>query len=80
MYDKNSILPELNCALATSVPDHLMGTRAALFHMLIKRSDDNISVANTVVPSSTPAYPKPTEKRFDWRNVLPEDNFVFRSA
>jgi len=57
-----------------------MGTRAALFHMLIKRSDDNISMANTVVPRSTPAYPKPTEKRFDWRNMLPEDNFVFRSA
>ncbi len=80
MYDKNSILPVENCASATSVPDHLLGTRAALFHVLIGRSDDDISMANTIVPISVPACLKPTAKRFEWRNVLPEDDFVFRSA
>ena len=80
MYEKKSILSEMDCASTTHVPDHLMGTRAALFYILNKRSDNKNSMANTIVQSSIPACPKPPEKRFDWRNMLSEDNFVFRSA
>lgn len=80
MYEKNSILSEIECASTTHVPDHLMGTHAALFYILNKGSANNNSTANTIVPSSIPACPKLTEKRFDWRNMLSEDNFVFRSA
>lgn len=80
MYEKNQIPPAMDCAQATSVPDHLLGTRAAIFHILSERSDDDIATAKTIVSISTPACLKPTAKRFEWQNALPVDDFLFHSA
>ncbi len=80
MYDGNLMLVAEDSTPVTSLPDRLLGTRAALFHILSERSDDDITTAKETVPINTLAHLKPTAKKFEWYSMLYVDDFVFCSV
>ena len=80
MYDGNLMLVAEDSAPVTSLPDRVFGTRAALFHILRERSDDDITTAREIVPINTLAHLNPTAKNFSWYSMLYVDDFVFCSA
>ena len=79
MYDDQIVPLEGSDPLA-SVPDHLLGTRAALFHLLDGRSDDDITISKPILAIDALAKLKPiAEKSERYSIVLSVDDFVFCS-
>ena len=77
MYIEDLMLVAEDSAPVASLPDHVLGTRAALFHILRERSDDDITTAWEIVPFNTLAHLKPTAKKFEWCSMVYVDDFVF---
>ena len=79
MYDEQ-LLPLEGSVPLSSVPDHLVGTRAALFHILNGRSDDDITLTKPILAIDALANLKPTAEKFErYSIILSVDDFVFCS-
>ena len=78
MYDEDLVLLAEDNAPVANLPDHVLGTRAAVFQILREQSDDDIAIALEIVSSNTLAHLRPTAKRFEWCSMAHVDDFLFR--
>jgi len=73
---------EIRCAAPISgrhVPEHMLGTRAALFHLLKVAGLPNRSRAKPFGTARKERAKQPCAQSAGWAGILHEDQFIFKA-